>query len=279
MRIFPVTANKKPIGVLVPNGLCDATRDEAKINEWLRRKPYCDWGWAPPASIGVVDVEFDGFQDFERLVGVHPDEVLTPQATTPRGGRHLIYGTGGSRFRNATRISGLSIDFKTAGGYVVLPGAGNGRDWVEGKPSKLAPLPEKIAALLTLADDASSGATSAIDAHESKTSSYHFSVGPPEALEAILRAYGGQMTRYGRALLEGVISDILGAPNGRQEVTLNKSALKVGRLIGAHELPEAAAQAVLAAGLAMVSYDIQRPWIPREIEAKVQRAVSHGLRA
>jgi hypothetical protein len=49
-------------------------------------------------------------------------------------------------------------------------------------------------------------------------------------------------------------------------------------LIGRRELPANAADAVLAAGLAMPSFDPHRPWTVRLIENKVARGVADGMR-
>src|SRR5262245_18956221 len=88
MKGIPCAANKKPIAALVPNGLLNATRDEAQIREWARRAPFFEFGWVPPWTIGIVDCDVgagfgeNGLRDFERFIGIHPDAIATPQCAT-----------------------------------------------------------------------------------------------------------------------------------------------------------------------------------------------------
>ncbi len=136
MPVFPANAKKEPIGKLCPNGVKDATTDETVIRSWWARWPHADAAWAVPAAIVVVDLDCrrgdNGVRDFAgREAGVHPDDVDTPQASTPTGGRHLVYAANGAVYRNNVRINGWAIDLRTAGGYIVLPGAANGRAWLK----------------------------------------------------------------------------------------------------------------------------------------------------
>ena len=79
----------------------------------------------------VVDVDMSagrsGFEDFRRLAGCDPHAVTTPQASTPSGGRHVVYAAS-KAYKNAVAIAGTGIDVRSLGGYIVLPG-GNGREW------------------------------------------------------------------------------------------------------------------------------------------------------
>ena len=147
MRVFPVSANKKP---LTKHGVKDATTDEAQIRAWWTSQPHADVAWAVPAEIVVVaDLDCkrgdDGFKDFIAHEGAHPDDVMTPQASTPTGGRHLVYEANGAIYRNNVRLNGSAIDLRTDGGYIVLPGPGNGRAWLKPLATPLAPAPRWIA--------------------------------------------------------------------------------------------------------------------------------------
>lgn len=131
MPVFPVGASKKP---LTYHGVKDATTDEVQIRAWWTSWPRADPAWAVPANVVVVDLDRkrgdDGFKDFVAHEGAHPDDVATPQASTPTGGRRLVYAANGSTYRNNVRPNGLGLDLRTHGGYIALPGPGNGRTWL-----------------------------------------------------------------------------------------------------------------------------------------------------
>ena len=145
MAVFPA-ANKRP---LTEHGLKDASIDETQIRTWWTRSPFADVAWAVPAEIVVVDLDnksgTDGFKDFMAREGAHPDGVTTPQATTPTGGRHLVYEANGATYRNNVKLDGSAIDLRTDGGYVVLPGPGNGRMWLKPLSTPIAQAPKWIA--------------------------------------------------------------------------------------------------------------------------------------
>jgi hypothetical protein len=147
MRVFSVSASKKP---LTAHGSKDATVDEAVIRHWWMRWPHADVAWAVPVDVVVLDLDVgrggDGFKDFIAREGVHPDGVHTPQSSTPRGGRHLVYRANGATHRNGVRLNGSSIDIRTAGGSIVLPGLSNGRAWLKPLSTPLAPAPEWVCA-------------------------------------------------------------------------------------------------------------------------------------
>ncbi len=142
MGVFPVGANKKP---LVEHGVKDATTDQALIRAWWARHPHADVAWAVPAEVVVVDLDCkrgdNGLRDFITHDGKQPDDVMTPQASTPSGGRHIIYAANGATYRNGVRINGSAIDLRTLGGYAVLPGPHNGRTWLKPLAEPLAPVP------------------------------------------------------------------------------------------------------------------------------------------
>jgi Bifunctional DNA primase/polymerase, N-terminal len=72
---------------------------------------------------------------------------LHPQASTPSGGLHLIYRASKAYRNLAPALVGTGIDTRTAGGYIVLSGPGNGREWIrnligaDGVMRPLAPAP------------------------------------------------------------------------------------------------------------------------------------------
>jgi hypothetical protein len=130
IRVFPVRADKTPLVKWKEA----ASTDPAAIAKAWRPHPHADPAVALDADTAVIDIDRkpgrNGFAEFERLTGVSVDDILTPQATTPSGGRHLYFATQGRRYNN-NRVPGTTaIDLKTIGGYVVLPAPGNGRRWL-----------------------------------------------------------------------------------------------------------------------------------------------------
>jgi hypothetical protein len=144
MAVFPV-GGKRP---LTMHGVKDATTDEATVVAWWARWPHADAGWAVPADVVVLDLDVgkgrDGLRDFAAQEAKAAETIETPQASTPRGGRHLIFAANGGAYRNGARINGLAIDIRTIGGYVVLPGPGNGRAWIKPLSIPLGPVPDWV---------------------------------------------------------------------------------------------------------------------------------------
>lgn len=130
LRIFPVKARGAP---LTQHGFKDASSDPEVIKVWSRRWAHGEFGWAVPADVVVIDLDEKngkhGLRDFRDRAGCDPRDVATPQATTPSGGRHIVYRAT-KAYRNLVGIEGTGIDTRTEGGYVVLPSPGNGRQWV-----------------------------------------------------------------------------------------------------------------------------------------------------
>ena len=144
MAIFPVNARGAP---LTQHGVKDASSDPEVIKAWRERWPGCDFGWAVPADVVVVDLDEKhgkhGLRDFRERAGCDPHEVMTPQATTPSGGLHLVYRATKPYKNLAPAVGETGVDTRTAGGYVVLPLASNGRTWLKpliGGDGVVAPL-------------------------------------------------------------------------------------------------------------------------------------------
>src|SRR5208283_626339 len=101
MAVFPCNAKKEP---LIKGGFKNASTDPQTIRTWWAWWPHAEIGWAIPAEIVVVDLDCkrgdNGARDFIVHEGVRPDDVMTPQAATTSGGRHLVYSANGSVYRN-----------------------------------------------------------------------------------------------------------------------------------------------------------------------------------
>ena len=163
------------------------------------------------------------------------------------------------------RVAGTGVDIRAAGGDVVLPSPGNGRAWIKPLGS-----PARPPAWLPMADrDERANSLAKFSSRPVQNSS--------EQAPTSTRAYAGD-SPYGLATLKRICADVVASPNGCQETTLDAGAYKIGRLIGAGELSDAAVQSLIDAGLAMASYDASRPWDPALVEAKVRRAIGQGMR-
>jgi Bifunctional DNA primase/polymerase, N-terminal/Family of unknown function (DUF5906) len=245
MGVFPVGADKRP---LVEHGVKDASADEAQIHAWWARWPHADIAWAVPVEIVVVDLDCkrgdDGVKDFVAHEGAHPDTVITPQATTPTGGRHLVYEANGATYRNNVRLNGSAIDLRTIGGYIVLPAPGNGRAWLKPPTAPLAQAPKWIAPA------------------------------PAAKPSAAARPFAGE-TAYARAALERACQAIEEAPKGAQEDTLNRECYSIGGLVAAGELDAEIAIVALTAAADLMPQHAE-PWVG--LEAKVRRSLGDGMR-
>jgi hypothetical protein len=125
-----------------------ASSDFATVQGFLRSWPWAYFAVALSAEMVVVDLDVkddrNGFAEFERRAGKHPDEIDTIQATTPSHGRHLFFDRDGHRFGNcsgdnAKQRGHPGLETKTLGGYVLVPPA-PGRHWLAGKRT-MAPAP------------------------------------------------------------------------------------------------------------------------------------------
>jgi Bifunctional DNA primase/polymerase, N-terminal len=262
MLIFPVNANKKP---LTAHGVKDATSDPAAVTAWRAKWPHCEFGWALPAGVVVVDVDIkhgkNGYADFKRLSGCDPRDVSTPQATTPSGGVQVFYAAT-KPYKNAVAIGGTGIDTRTEGGYVVLPLPGNGREWLrplmgaDGAMEPLLPAPAWLDAALRKAP---SPRTPLVLAPRAAL------VPPPSDSWA---------QKTARAQLARACAKIVAAPCGAQDSTRHAQCFYIGGLIGRGDLGyEEAHAALLEAARAMPVY--RDAW--RDLEGRVARSIESGM--
>ena len=86
-----------------------------------------------------------------------------------------------------------------------------------------------------------------------------------------------ELTDYCKGALTSAARNILNAPKGEQEITLNREAYTIGQAAGAGLVPAELALKVLelAAG-EIPNLETGRPWRPGEAERKVQRAFHQG---
>jgi hypothetical protein len=259
--VFPCRANKHP---LTPNGHLDATNDIAIILAWWARWPYADPGLRPSNSYFVLDIDrktgCDGFKDFLALEGREALDVDTPVATTPGGGLHLYFRTGGARFANRVRLNGWGLDIRGSDGYVVAPAPGNGRCWLRPPTGPWKSAPEWL--------------RRENETHEARGYDPETPVFGADFLSALSPSgrYCGD-TAHGAAALNGACDDIRRAVRGTRDHTLNAKFYKIGCLIAEGELGPHAAEVVLEAGLTMLDP------LPEEIvREKAERVIARVFR-
>ena len=119
--VLPVRpAEKAP---LTRHGLRDATTDAAVLRDWWDRWPSANVAIAtglPGVDVLDVDVRRDesGWPAVRRLVDAGVLAVGAPLVRTPSGGVHLYFC--GTEQRNGS-LPNEHIDFRSAGGYVLVP--------------------------------------------------------------------------------------------------------------------------------------------------------------
>ena len=88
-RVVPLyPGQKRPHGLLAPHGLRGATADPATIRAWWAREPRAGVGLLAPEGVLVLDV--DTPEVWERLRGEYPTLEEAPRQRTPRGGVHVF---------------------------------------------------------------------------------------------------------------------------------------------------------------------------------------------
>jgi hypothetical protein len=156
-----------------------------------------------------------------------------------------LFFAAASPYRNRVAIDGTGIDTRSLGGYVVLPGSGNGREWL--KPLRglpMAPAPSWLDEALKTA--------------------------PPTP--NLLRPVASHKDAL-RAL-RFACAKIIAAPEGSQDDTRHRECFHIGKLIALGALDYTAASAALiAAAHDMPAYG--RPW--RDLEERVEASIKRGM--
>lgn len=121
--VFPCAPDaKRP---LTRHGLLDATTDRGQLVRWWRRWPHANIGLATGARVEVVDVDRrpsgSGFVALERARTAGLTEGWAGIVRTPSQGLHLYYPTQPGRSQRSWSQPDAHIDFRGAGGYVLVP--------------------------------------------------------------------------------------------------------------------------------------------------------------
>jgi putative DNA primase/helicase len=248
---------------LTKHGLYDASRDPTIVAGWWQRWPQALIGVPTGAASGFVVLDVDvkrdrenGYDTLDDLgFSIFPE---TPMVHTASGGLHLYFALpAGVEIRNTEGAKGRGVgpglDWRGDGGYVIVPSPGSGYFWDPTWNFDLTPLAAVPVKLLP---------------QEAPRSSSNAPVKPTTGLSP-----------YADAALDQACRNILAAPAGQQEATLNGECFAIGTLAGAGAIPVDFARRVLIwAGRRIPDQDPRRPWRAREIEAKVDRTFAHGLR-
>ena len=182
---------------------------------------------------------------------------------SPSGGRHVVFKASKPYKNLAPAIAGTGIDTRTEGGYVVLPGHNNGREWLreligaDGAMVQLLPAPAWLDGALRKASSPRAPLVLAPRAALAPSSNPD-----PYARKAAL----AQLTR--------ACARIATAPQGEQDVTRHAQCFTIGGYVGRGDISYAEAYAaLLEAARAMPAY--RDPW--RNLEARVARSVASGM--
>jgi hypothetical protein len=244
LALLIVNGKKVPY---LSGGVYSATRDLTVIAGWLERWPRAEFALAVPHTALITDVDHkhgrNGYLDFARLDGRDLRSIDTPQASSPSGGTHALWSAS-QAYLNKVRIQDTGIDLRWKGGYVVLPGPDNGRQWVKRlTTTPLAPAPVWIADLLK---------------NDRPTTSFRPIESRTEALWVLKRA------------VEGIIT----AAEGQQEDVRHRQCFRIGVLIAQGALDYATAcNALITAANEMPVYG--DPW--RDLEEKVRTSIARGM--
>ena len=112
-RVHPLSPGKK-----IPatkHGCKDATTDAEQIKKWWATWPTANIGLATGGEFWVIDIDPAGMDWLEAN-----DLPQTHEATTGRGGKHLLYRTPADRtIRNSAGQIAPGVDVRGVGGYIV----------------------------------------------------------------------------------------------------------------------------------------------------------------
>ena len=251
--VFPMSPRKVP---LTHHGLLDATTDIDVIQRWARRWPELVPALATGKPSGIVALDVDirpgvsGIDSLQALgINFHP---ITPTAHTPSGGYHLLFAAPGHFVKTIAGKLGPGLDIRADGGGIMVPPATR-RFWDPhlGPETPLATMPS----WMVVAE-----------------------FEPPLA-RAVPAGPTGELSPHCEHILDNAYQHIVEAPNGQQEITLNREAFRLAILVNAAGMPAGLVLEVLhLAASKMPSYDPKRPWGQKELTRKITDAFTAGLR-
>lgn len=211
-----------------------ATTNLDTIAGWYRSRPHANIGLATGRESGffVLDVDPDngGDEALLKLEAEHGDLPLTWCVETGSGGNHYYFNYPDFDVTNATkalRALGIhGIDIRGDGGQVVAPPSVSGKGPYISTKLEMVDAPQWLLDILR----------------------------PKPRQQAAPRDFTiptGALDTYTEKALRDECDQIIGAPDGDQNNTINIAAFNIGQLVGAGALTESEArQALLAAARA-----------------------------
>jgi hypothetical protein len=110
---------------MTPHGHKDATTDEAQIRRWWEKWPRANIGVRTGLQSGLLVIDEDGQEGMDDMARLEAFHGTLPKMFTVRtggGGRHRYFKyPAGLEIKNQTRVGGMTIDIRGAGGYVLAP--------------------------------------------------------------------------------------------------------------------------------------------------------------
>lgn len=245
---------------LTPRGLKDASVKPNSVNAWFGRKcPDSMIGIPTGEPIGawVLDIDVppnheDGRLWLAEMEVLHGPIPKTLSATTPSGGRHYFwkYKEG---IRNKAAI-GPGADIRSTGGYVIGAGSvmADGSAYTWDNECEIAEAPEWMLSIVL----------PKAPTHRPTSSAYTHSA--------------GENARYVERAIELEMELLASTSEGGRGEQANKSAYKLGNLVGAgvlsrHEAENHIFNAAIANGSVQTDGE-------REIHAKIRRGLDAGIR-
>ena len=208
---------------LTPHGFRDATRDPATIRRWWVDWPTANPGIACGAS-EVLVLDEDLLNELKRLCEEHGQPLPRTYTVRTSKGRHFWFKQPeGEPIGNvgSLRKAGYQIDVRGQGGYVVGPGSvhPDGGEYTVEDDSEIAELPDWLLSLLRPEPEHKTG------------------ISPPVSTQAA--GSESPLTESGaHAALDSACSDLINAPEGTRNPTLNDKAYRLGRMVAAGLLDE-----------------------------------------
>ena len=204
-RIHPCRPDKRPYLLAWQK---NASSNESQIRKWWEQYPDAIIGCAcgPKSGIWVIDADLpDGPDELERL-----NLPATLGAKTGSGGIHRFFTWNGYNIKNSSKRIAPGIDVRGDGGYVILPPSPH----PDGGQYKWLDKSEIIHAPDWLCQKAEK---------------------PPQQEYTPIST---GITTYGQSALTQEMTNMMAAPEGTRNQTLNNAALKLGSLVAGGQLDE-----------------------------------------
>lgn len=139
--VIPLSPNTKipPKGFSVEEFRTRIAVDE-EIEAWFKTEPNYNLAIITGKLSKICVVDFDSYKpefNIEVAREYFPEDIITPMAMTPRGGKHLFFSYPQDEHVTVDSRMLPGIDFRGEGGYIVVPPSCNGGStpyqWIPGR--------------------------------------------------------------------------------------------------------------------------------------------------